>query len=253
MTIKTTNLIFRDMFDFINLYGVIYEIRNKINDKKYIGQTTMKLNRRCRWTEDSILSKYINNPYLINSIKKYGINNFERKILDFANNQEELDEKEEYYIQKYNTLDQTKGYNLKHGGSKGKYTQESKDKMSRSQKIYHKNNPNIQTGKNNPMYGKHHRKETKKKIQKKLKGKNSSTYRYDLEYITRDFLIKEYWISEHNMENRILEPNQKSLRTIAKENNCSLIPIIQRIEKFNIIKKNQSETSKLTYIKKQKK
>ena len=36
---------------YINLYGIIYEIKNKINNKRYIGQTTKNnLDERSRWT-----------------------------------------------------------------------------------------------------------------------------------------------------------------------------------------------------------
>lgn len=94
------------------LKGIIYLIRNKINNKVYIGQT------RRRFCE-----RYWNNRWwkycckiLKNSIKKYGIENFEIEILEFSIlNQEKLDELEKFYIRKYDCLC-PKGYNFDKGG-----------------------------------------------------------------------------------------------------------------------------------------
>ena len=351
MTIKTTNLIFRDMFDFINLYGVIYEIKNLINSKRYIGQTIKNnLNGRCRFILKSLKNAYKRNAHLISSLELYGIENFERNIIDFAENKEELDKKEEFYIQKHDTLNPDKGYNLKHGGSNGKPTIEIRKKMSKSKKGKYKGENNPRYGKhhtdetkvkiskklegrknpehskrmkseNNPRYGKHHSEETKQKLSKTLKkskkhkeamtnpqtikkmseshkgkkfsiktrkkmsdarkgkprseetkrkiseshikntknrkrlikqmqGKNNINYRSDLEYITRDFLIQEYWGSEYNTQNRILDPKQKSAKQISTKNNCSEAFIIEKMKNFKISIKTRSEAAKLRYMKK---
>jgi len=109
----------RDIISFAKPYGYIYIIKNLINRKKYIGQTTNKRGIRGAMTLESI-KNYYNNSHLINSVKLYGTENFERKIIDSAKDKEDLDKKEEYYIQKYNTLNRNYGYNLKHGGAKGK-------------------------------------------------------------------------------------------------------------------------------------
>jgi len=166
---------------FTNPYGYIYEIRNKINGKRYIGQTTRKNGFRCHWKLNTLLKNYEGSIHLYNSIKKYGIENFERKIIDRALSKEELNEKEEYHIQKYNTLNFNYGYNLRHGGTSGKITDEIKKKMSEGVKRFFLNEENrkkqrdrVRRGENHPFFGKHHSEETKKKISNKLKGTHIS-------------------------------------------------------------------------------
>ena len=79
---------------------------------------------------------------------------------------EELNNKEIYWINYYDTTDKNKGYNLCEGGGNTKgyhHTEESKMKMS-------KNHPRFY-GEDNHFYGKTHTEETKKKMSKARKGK----------------------------------------------------------------------------------
>ena len=220
---------------FVKPYGIIYEIKNLINNKRYIGQTTLDLDKRCYWNEKSILRNYQHNLYFIRSMNKYCFENFERKTLDFSQSQKELDEKEEYYIQRYNTLNQKFGYNLRHGGSNGKHTKETILKMSE--------NHLDTSGRNNHMYGKHHSEETKNKISETKKGKNK--YIFTIEY-----LIDQYWISEYNMKNRIININQKNMNEISIEKNCSYTTIRRNLIEYNIIIRNKFEAQKLRRLKK---
>lgn len=99
--------------------GYIYKITNIINQDFYIGQTKCKLNARFRTHKSNAKSsKYINNKFY-NAVLKYGINNFKINVLEECNN-EELDNKEIYYIDllkpKYNTSKggkSTKGFSGK--------------------------------------------------------------------------------------------------------------------------------------------
>lgn len=139
-------------------YGIIYKITNKVNGKVYIGQTIRSFDKRYK---GDLLNTH--NEHLKNSILKYGIDNFEIiKEYDTAQDQEELNQKEEYYINMFNSMDPSKGYNKKGGGSRGKLSEETKNKLSE-----------IRIGKSNPMYGIHrsHTEETKIKIGKAHKGK----------------------------------------------------------------------------------
>lgn len=117
-----------DSCSFDNIYGYIYLIENKVNNKKYFGQTTLAFNRRYsggRWWEKT------HNTHLKSSIKKYGIDNFtvnERYAVAYS--KEDLDELEDYFINKYKTTDSRYGYNKKSGGAYGKHTLESRIKMS---------------------------------------------------------------------------------------------------------------------------
>ena len=162
----------------IERYGVIYVIRNKINNKLYIGQTVNNFHRRY----GSNLLKNTHNQHLKNSIQKYGIENFEiDEEFDIAYSKEELDKLECLYIDIYDSINN--GYNNQTGGSNGKHTEETKQKISeankgkkRSEETKKKISESLKGkygGENSPMYGKHHSEETKQKISEANKGKMS--------------------------------------------------------------------------------
>jgi hypothetical protein len=52
------------------------------------------------------------------AIRKYGTSAFTIGMLDSASSQEELNQKEKEFIEAYNTLDRSFGYNLHEGGNK---------------------------------------------------------------------------------------------------------------------------------------
>lgn len=129
----------------------IYAHKNKINNKYYIGQTHQKLEQRWKNGEG-----YKNCSKFYAAIKKYGWNNFEHIILENNLTEFQVDEREKYWIQYYDSINN--GYNLVSGGNKNKiFSQDSREKM-RQAKLGKYN------GQNNPMYGKHHSEETKEKI-----------------------------------------------------------------------------------------
>lgn len=91
---------------------IIYKATNKINNKIYIGQTTKKLEDRMK----SHLSKFKNSKTIFSkAINKHGFENFIFEIIDNANNKDELDEKEIYWIKELNSLTPN-GYNICSGG-----------------------------------------------------------------------------------------------------------------------------------------
>lgn len=82
----------------------IYKIENLQNHKKYIGQSIhieKRWQEHCQPSADSVIAK---------AIQKYGKINFSFQILEECP-EDELDEKELYYITKYNTI-VPNGYNL---------------------------------------------------------------------------------------------------------------------------------------------
>ena len=109
-------------------YGVVYKITNVINNKVYIGVTTKTFRERYGGN----LAKTTHNKHLKNSIKKYGIENFViNEEFDVAYSVEELNEKEQYYIKKYDAMSPNKGYNKVSGGVIGyQYSEQTKLKMS---------------------------------------------------------------------------------------------------------------------------
>ena len=95
---------------------IIYKSTNKITGKIYIGQTTHTLDKRIKGhiKESKIES---NRPFML-SINKYGEDNFEFETIDSANNLDELNNKEIYWINFYNSVSPN-GYNVT-GGGQGK-------------------------------------------------------------------------------------------------------------------------------------
>lgn len=92
--------------------GIIYKIVNKINGKIYIGQTKHSLKDRFNGHCYSSKHKYRNSP-LYQAFRKYGINNFDVFEIEKCENHL-LNEKEEFYINEYNSLTPS-GYNILKG------------------------------------------------------------------------------------------------------------------------------------------
>ena len=78
-------------------YGYVYEIRNLINNKTYIGQRKLSLDKYWR--------QYMGSGILLpNAFEKYGKNNFVKSLVQYAYSIEELIEIEMYYIKKQKAL-----------------------------------------------------------------------------------------------------------------------------------------------------
>lgn len=86
----------------------IYKITNKINGKSYIGQS---IHIEQRWQEH--LYKNTHCSLIKYAFHKYGVDNFIFEVLEECK-QEELNEKEQYWIKYFNTFEN--GYNLTLGG-----------------------------------------------------------------------------------------------------------------------------------------
>lgn len=107
---------------------VIYKLTNKITGLSYIGQTK---NFRHRMREHK---KKYDKYRLHRAIQHYGWENFDVEIIDVYSKRENADMAETRYIKEYNTLSPN-GYNLTTGGETRKaLSQESREKMSKSQK-----------------------------------------------------------------------------------------------------------------------
>ena len=95
------------------MYGIIYKVTNKLNNKIYIGQTIQNLSERKAKHYYKVRQKEYD-THFINALRKYPEESFIWEIIDNANNQEELDQKERYWIEIYNSVET--GYNTKDGG-----------------------------------------------------------------------------------------------------------------------------------------
>ena len=80
----------------------IYCIKNKINGKVYIGSSN-NIERRFKRHKTELNTKRHSNKYLEKAYIKYGEENFEFIILELCN-EEELIQKEIFYISKYDSF-----------------------------------------------------------------------------------------------------------------------------------------------------
>ena len=87
----------------------IYLTTNLINGKQYIGQHKGELN-------DSYLGSGTN---ILKAINKYGKENFKKEILQICENRLDADKWEQYYIEKFNAVENDNFYNLQEGGTGG--------------------------------------------------------------------------------------------------------------------------------------
>lgn len=92
------------------MIGYIYKTTNKINQKIYIG----------KHQSSEYDDKYFGSGKILRrAIEKYGLDNFTNEIIDMADTDEELNEKEKYYIKHYKDLYGKDCYNLASGGDGG--------------------------------------------------------------------------------------------------------------------------------------
>jgi len=171
----------------------IYKVTNKVNGKFYIGLTTRNIKRRLKE------HMYNGNTGLSAPIEKYGIDNFIIKTIDTAKSFSELEKKEMKYIKKlkphYNLSTVVKTCFVHSEATKKKISKSLKKDgkmkwLDERKKYYSKmfsgeNNPmygkagflgrkhtpeslekqkNSKLGNKNPMFGKKHNEETKRKI-----------------------------------------------------------------------------------------
>lgn len=92
--------------------GYIYLITNKVNQKKYVGQTRTTIKERYK---KHIKTSRTSNRHLYCAMRKYGIENFIIEELERVENDNQLDIREQYWISYYNSY--YNGYNETKGGS----------------------------------------------------------------------------------------------------------------------------------------
>ena len=197
-------------------YGYIYKTTNLINNKIYIGQH--------KSTEFD--ANYMGSGIAIKAaFKKYGRENFKVEVIDTsANNADELNNLETYYIQKYNSRDPKIGYNLHCGG-------------------------NVQSGINNPMYGRHFKKTPEaiektrqaklgKPLTQEQRQKISNTRKQRIE--SGDIVV---WNKGVNTGPRSLETRIKNSQTLKErwENDEEFVNKMRQIYQSRIGKKRSDE------------
>ena len=178
----------------------IYKWTNKVNGKVYIGQSVDLSFRKLKFKCFSI--KKYGGEYINRARQKYNnVDFWDYEILEYCS-EEELNSKEIYYINYYNSTNPNIGYNLSCGGSGHsgyKQSEETKRKIGEAQ-FGEKNHMYGKTmsddlrnqiksaisGEHNAMWGKTHKDEVKEIISKKR-----SIPIYQLDLHTNE-IIKEW-------------------------------------------------------------
>lgn len=138
--------------------NLIYLHENKINHKKYVGRTSEIENPNIRWQNGY---GYSNQPFF-EDIVKFGWDNFEHYILESNIEDDKIEERENYWIDYFDSMNPDKGYNARKGSSLSQKTIEKmkeswkNDERKQQQKelMIHLNKTIDRTGENNPMYQK---------------------------------------------------------------------------------------------------
>ena len=143
---------------------IVYCHTNKVNGKRYFGITNRDPQKRwgkngCKYLKKSRGS--FQHPAFANAIIKYGWDSFEHEILFEGLTLEEANKKEIELIATYKTnvnrFGKDFGYNMTDGGD-----------GSTGGTHY--------SGKDHPMYGKHHTEEARKKMSAAQSGENNPMY-----------------------------------------------------------------------------
>ena len=125
-------------------FGWIYLATNTTNGKVYVGKVEFPRTINDRWKEhlkegrklkrlrQRNPNKKVWDTHLNNAIAKYKETVWNLKKIDDAYSNEELNEKETFWIKKYDSLNPKKGYNMTEGGDGGKLREEVKEKIRNS-------------------------------------------------------------------------------------------------------------------------
>lgn len=169
--------------------GLIYAIKNKINNKRYVGTTKRNItHRKSEHKRDALIKN--KNMLIHKAIREFGWDNFHFIILEKTN---DLENREKFWIKKLNTIS-PHGYNETVGGFhlfgienlffNKHHSKETKEKISVSNygRVHSpeeiEKRKIINSGNKNPFYNKRHTEETKGKL-RAMKQKNNITAKND--------------------------------------------------------------------------
>ncbi len=110
---------------------VIYKATNLVNGKMYIGKSKNFDERKKSHRRDT---KNGDQVYFHRALRKYGTENFDWQVIDQAETDQELDDKEKYWVQFYKSFDPQFGYNLTKGGDGGSPNEETRRKIGTANK-----------------------------------------------------------------------------------------------------------------------
>lgn len=116
---------------------IIYKLTNLINNKVYIGLTTLS-NSKMRYYRHKSNAKLGIDGFLYNAIRKYNIDNFKFEEIYCSFSKEDLMEKETFFIKFYKSNNKIFGYNLNLGGNIASLSLESRKNLSEKIKLQFK-------------------------------------------------------------------------------------------------------------------
>jgi group I intron endonuclease len=157
-----------------SVMGYIYSLTNKVNGKKYIGQS-QQADIKKRWGAYKAMKKNSIGTVLLRALKKNGIDNFKFQIICICFD-EDCNQYEKDYIKKYNTMTPS-GYNMQDGGKNPSITCRKKIVLSDEQKEKMKGRFK---GEKSPNFGKPMSEEQRKKIsesRKKFEANKDTLYK----------------------------------------------------------------------------
>lgn len=148
----------------------VYEIRNIVNDKRYVGQSSQKDQQRL-WEHKTYLKKGNHqNRHLQRAWKKYGEENFVISILEECSSLDELNQLETYYVNLHQTLDRKFGYNIRGPGDNKFMPEETRLRISKSKLGISVHTPESIEKIRQYSKNKIHSQESREKRSQKLKG-----------------------------------------------------------------------------------
>ena len=163
------------------------------NGKMYIGATVMNL--ASRWNHGN---GYKTCPLVRQAFEEFGWDNVGHEVLDIAYSKDEAEEKERFYIAKYNTTDDRFGYNMLPGGdvSTNEVTEEMRYKLGNGQrgkprteserlKISEGVKRRFERPESNGHYGMRHSEDTKRRMSLSHGARSVIQYTIDGEFVKR--------------------------------------------------------------------
>lgn len=210
-------------------YG-IYGIKNRINEKVYVGQTSESFLRRFWNHQWKLRNNSHDNIYLQNSWNKYGENNFEYFVIETVNNPSLLDELEIKYIDFYKKLEKSYNMLLGGGGRRGFPLSDNVKKV-----IGEKNRQN--------MLGKKHSEETKHKMSIVRTGRHvdrkTDILNIELVKEIKQLLINGKTASEVS---KILDVNYKLINNLISNNTWNTV----NVDGWDEYRKNRKTYTRLS-------
>jgi len=196
----------------------IYKITCNPNKRVYVG-SSVNLRARLHQHIHFLLKGKHHNVHLQRAFNKYGIDNFTFSVIEECE-VDRLLEREEYYINKYSSLHNDKGFNIvatpTDGGVGKTVSEETKRKLS-----------DRFSGEGNPNYGKCLSEETKEKIRQAHLGKEVSeetreklrlikTGKKRPEWVTKKIL--ESWERNNSHPTKGKKMSEETRRKISENN-----------------------------------